>query len=279
MVVGVAEAAVNPVGTHGDARLHEQTVELRLNTQQGLAHGLPGPGGRTGEPAVLSLAGLKGIFSGHHLAEHIRLHFPEGLILCKSRRNLLIMPPGILGPAGHGLADNHPGIVVAEDAGVLFITFRIGTDFAVVNIVLGVGRVVQDQAVLAFQILFCGVQRFVAEAFFRPDAGHGAPALALDENLSLFAFAGANLVAKIIVGPKEPFTVPAVLFNGSFHSGHSRLYGGGVAIPYPLQELGKIPALGHKQAGDHQGFGLGAFRLVLGGLEGVVGVVRETVEI
>ena len=134
------------------------------------------------------------------------------------------MPPGIFGPAGHGLADDYPGIVVAENAGVLLIAFRIGTDFSVVNIVLRVGRVVQDQAVLAFQILVGRVQSFVAEAFLRSDAGHGAPALALDEDFSLLALMGADLVAEVIVCPQEPFPVPAVGFHGRFHIGHSRLY-------------------------------------------------------
>ena len=92
VVFGVAEAAVDAVRADGDARFDEEAVELRLDAQQGLAHGLPGPGGRAREPAVLALAGLFGILAGHHLAEDVRLDLAELLVLREGGRNLLVVP-------------------------------------------------------------------------------------------------------------------------------------------------------------------------------------------
>ena len=40
-------------------------------------------------------------------------------------QNLGIMVPGIIATSGNGFADDDPRIVVAEDAGILLVAFRI----------------------------------------------------------------------------------------------------------------------------------------------------------
>ena len=90
---------------------------------------------------------------------------------------------------------------------------------------------------------------------------------------------GTDLVAVIVVCPKEPLTVPAVLLHGFLHGFYSLFHAGGGAVPYFFQQFRKVAAFGHKQACNHQGFGLGAFGLVLRGLERLVGIVGETVQI
>ena len=81
----------------------------------------------------------------------------------------------------------------------------------------GIGRVVQYHSVLALQTLLGAVQCLVAETVFQSDASHGAPALALDEDLAFFVLITTYLVAEEIVGTEEPFAVPSMLLHGFAH--------------------------------------------------------------
>ena len=46
-----------------------------------------------------------------------------------------------------------------------------------------------------------------------------------------------------------------------------------------FQQLGEIAAFGYEETGDHQRLGLAAFRLVLRGLERLIGIVGEAVQV
>ena len=96
------------------------------------------------------------------------------------------------------------------------------------------------------------IQRLVAKSFAGTDAGHGAPALALDEDLALVAFPGTDFPAVEIIRPQEPFAVPSVLLDGVFHRADRRAHRRGIGIAQPLQQLGKILSFSHEQPGDHQ---------------------------
>ena len=81
----------------------------------------------------------------------------------------------------------------------------------------------KHNAVLGIQTLFHRIQCFLGKAFLHADSGNDAEALRLNENLSLFAFMGANLLGGSIISTKEPFSVPASVQNGLVHFIHSLL--------------------------------------------------------
>ena len=283
LVSCVAEAPPDAVGAERfrKTRLDAQAVVAGFDAQQILRGGIPVPGGRTGQPAVLALTRQRSVFPGHHLAIDIGLHLVQLLVRDEGGRNLAVMPPGVRSAAGEGLADDDPGIVVAEDAGVLLVTLRIGGNLPVFDPIAREGGIVEHQAVFAFQHPAGGIQGFVAHSLVGTDAGHRTPALAFDEDFSLIVFFRSYLAAEEIVGAEEPFAVPAIALDGRFHRSDSRLHGGDLRSRRAdaSEQFRIVPAFHHEQAGDHQRFGQAALGLVFGGLERFVWIVRETVEI
>ena len=75
--------------------------------------------------------------------------------------------------------------------------------------VLRIGRLQQDNAVLRIQPLFDALQRRSRFAGLFADAGHDAHALRFNEDLALFAFLSADHMAKGVEGSAEPRAVPA----------------------------------------------------------------------
>lgn len=69
-----------------------------------------------------------------------------------SRAYLAVIFPGAVATPQDGLADNHPGVVVGEDSGVLLVTGGVGGYFPVVDHIFGEGGVVEDNAVVAVEI-------------------------------------------------------------------------------------------------------------------------------
>ena len=162
----------------------------------------------------------------------------------------------------------------------------------------GVGWVVQHHSVLALQALLGAIQCLGAEAFFQSDASHGTPALTLDEDLAFLVLVAAYLVAEEIVGTQEPFTVPSMLLHSLVHliyrllhalgfyqviflgkSGYLSFAAVGCLLGKLLAEGDVILAGNNKQSGNHQALSLAAFALVLGGLEALVRVPGEAVQV
>ena len=143
------------------------------------------------------------------------------------------------------------------------------------------GGVVEHQAVLALQVAAGGIQGLVAQPFPGADAGHGAPALAFDEDLRFVVLFRSDFPAIEIVGPEEPFPVPAKAPDRRLHRCDRFLHGGNLRGrgADAGEQLRIVPALHDEQAGNHQRFGLAARGLVLSGLEGLVGIVGEAVQI
>ena len=111
--------------------------------------------------------------------------------------------------AQHGFGTADPRIVVAEDACVLLVSRRIAGNFAQIQLVAGVGGLVQHHAVWGVQSLLHAPERLRGLPGLPADACHDAHALRLNEDLSLGALPAAHGVAESIVGAPEPCTVPA----------------------------------------------------------------------
>ena len=99
------------------------------------------------------------------------------VLLDVAGQNLLVVAPSVIAAGSHRLADDDPRIVVAEDARILLVAFGIGADFTHLDMIGGEGRIVEHDAVFAFQAFFYRVERTLHESFFQTDARHGAPAL------------------------------------------------------------------------------------------------------
>ena len=180
--------------------------------------GIPHPGSRSSQPAVLAFAGAGGVLAGHHLAAYVRFYFMQGTVLFGVRRAYLAeILPGTVAPAQYGFSDDDPRVVVAEDTRILLVAGGIGGDFSILHNIAGEGRIVEYNTVLAVQAFLYGVQCFFYHAFFQSDACHGAPALRFDEDLSFFVLFGTHLVAEVIVGAQVPVSVPAMFLYGFHH--------------------------------------------------------------
>ena len=128
------------------------------------------------------------------------------------------MFPSLVTPSSHGHTDDYPWIVVAEDAGVLFVSFRIRRYLTHFDMIDSVCRIVEHDAVFAVHHLLHGVDSLIHHSLFESDAGHRTPSLALDEYLSLFVLFRADFVAVEVVCSQIPVAVPSVFLHG-FHHG------------------------------------------------------------
>ena len=80
------------------------------------------------------------IAAGDHLRVDVGLAPVEPAdLLARRRVDAEVVVEGPVTVADHGLGDDHPGIVVAEDARVFLVAGRIGGDFAELEIVAGIG--------------------------------------------------------------------------------------------------------------------------------------------
>ena len=260
------------------ARGHRNAVILRPYAQKIFRGSEPVPGRRTGQPAVLALARTECILTGHHLAIDIRLHLVQCLVLDECRGNLAIMLPRIIPAACKHLSHNHPRIVVAENAGILLISLRVGGNLTVILYVLREGRIIQNYTLLSIKHFLYTVKCLVAHSTVGSDAGHRTPALALDEYFRLVILLRAHFPTKVVVSPQEPFPVPAIFLHGLLH----RLNPGqhlGRILSNAVQQLCKVLSHNHIESGNHKRLSLGTFRLVLCCLERFVRVIREAVQV
>ena len=110
-----------------------------------------------------------------------------------------------------------PGVVVAEDAGVFLVSGRIAADFAQLQMIAGIGRLQEHDAVFRIEPLFHALQRKRCFAGLFADAGHHAHTLRLNVNLPFLTVFAAHHVSKSVIGAAEPFAVPACVEHGLLH--------------------------------------------------------------
>ena len=195
------------------------------------------------------------------------------LLLHVGRQYLGVVAPCVIAASGHGFANNHPRVVVAEDAGILLVAFRVGTQFAHLHVVGGVGRVVEHNAVLTLHAFLHRVERLVHKAVCETDTRHRTPALTLNEYFALFVFVTPDFVAEEVVGTEKPVAVPAMLLYGLLHVAHGLCHALGLLVFAEMSaEFHVVFARHDKQTGYHETFRLGALALVFGGLEALVGI-------
>ena len=111
--------------------------------------------------------------------------------------------------ADHGFSDGNPGIVMAENTCIFFITWRIGGDFPKVQVVSGISRLLYHDTVFGIQPFFYRIQCFFCKAFLYTDPCHYAESLRLNKDLAFFTFMGTYLLGCCVIGAKEPVTIPA----------------------------------------------------------------------
>ncbi len=202
----------------GDAGINHQTGVVSADTENVLGDVEEGPGCSTGQPGVLCLAVVLCIAAGYHLRVDIGLgavNLADLLNVC--RADLAVNLECSVAAADNGLSNGNPGVVVAEDTSILLVSRRIGRDFAEVQMIGLIRRLLENNTVLGIEALLDGVKSLDCKTFLDTDACEYAEALRLDENLTLFALLGADLLLECIVSAEEPFAVPAVLENCIVH--------------------------------------------------------------
>src|SRR5574344_2316877 len=171
-VLAVAEAARDreALPVLRNARIDDETVVVRTDAEDELRDGVPVPRRRAGEPRVLRLARLRRVASGDHLRIDVGLDLVElRLLLGVARADLRVMVPRVGSAAGHRLGDDHPRVVVAEDARVFLVARRIRRDLAVFDDVLRERRLVEDDAVPACEATLDGVTRLLGHPLVLAD--------------------------------------------------------------------------------------------------------------
>ena len=124
---------------------------------------------------------------------------------------------------------------------------------------------------LALEVFLTRVETLGNHTFLGTNLGHGTPALALDEDLSLVALVATNLIAIEIVSAEIPLAIPAVLLHSLDHSVDSLLHALGLlGLTQFLAQGNVILTCYYEQTGNHEALGLGALGYVLGGLEALV---------
>ena len=175
--------------------------------------------------------------------------------------------------------DGHPGVVVAEDTAVFFVSGRIGGDLAQIQVVMCVARLEDHNAVLGIQVFLDRGQCLLSLAFLYADAGKYAEALRLDEDLAFFAFVRTDDIAVGVISTDEPFAVPACGQNRVIHCfDFSFRFGSLIGQAAVQAELTVFFAVLDEHAGDEHGFRHRAFA-GSAGLEGFSWSIGEAVQI
>ena len=125
------------------------------------------------------------------------------------RAGLFINFKSTVSSSDNSFGNGNPWIVMAEDSGIFFVSWRVGRNFTKVQVISGVSRLVKHNTIFGVQALFYRIKSFFCQAFFYTNAGNDTEALRLNENLPLFAFVGANLLRGGVISTKEPFSIPA----------------------------------------------------------------------
>ena len=144
---------------------------------------------------------------------------------------------------------------MAEDTAVLLISRRIGGNLAQLDMISGIGGLVEHDAVFGVQFFLYAVQGFFGFTGLHTDAGQDTEALGLNKDLAFFTFLGTDLVAEGVVGTQEPFAVPAVRENGLFHGFLlSQNRGRFVCQALELAQIGVFLGVFDEHASDEDGF-------------------------
>ena len=83
---------------------------------------------------------------------------------------------------------------MAEDSGIFLVPGRVGADLSKLQVISGIGRLQEHDAVFGIQMFLDRVQGFLRKPFLYANACEDAEALGFDKDLTFFTFPGADLV-------------------------------------------------------------------------------------
>ena len=264
----------------GNAGIDAQSAESGIYAQNILGDIGESPGCGSGQPAVLAFSEVGSVGTCHHLGINIRLCLVDLAELFNAGRACLPVNFKRSVAASHdGLRNGYPGIVVAEDTGIFFVSRRIGRDLAEFYVISGISGLQESNTVFGIQDLLNAVESGECLAGFFADAGQNAEALGFDEDLTLFTLMGTDLVAVCVICAYEPFAVPAVCEKSFLHDSLFPTHFGSFLVESDqIAERRVFLGIFDKHASDKDGFRHRPFAGT-GGLEGLSGVLGEAVEI
>ena len=182
-------------------------------------------------------------------------------VLNIGRAGLFVNLKSSVSTSDHSLCDGNPWVIVAEDTCIFFISRWVGGNFSKVQIILGVSRLKDHNAIFGIQTFFDRIQSFLCQTFFDTDSCHNTEALRLNENLTFFAFFGTDFLRFCIICTDKPFSVPACIQNCLIHGVDfffSFISSGGIA--YMTADFCKFFTIFYKHTGDKYRFGNRSFR-------------------
>ncbi len=271
-----------------NGRVDLQAVVLRLNSENILRDRYEIPSRRTGKPRVFSLAVTLAVLARDHLRVNVRLGAVKVAHLLAERGGYLgVILKRLVSVSHSRFRADYPRVVVAEYAGVLLITARIGGDLAVLNLICGERGIVQYQTVPGVQVFVDALKGLDIIALVLAETCQNAPALRLDEDLALLALVRAYLVAVVVVCAEEPLAVIAELYSVLAHFLDLSL--GALSLSLVALETAHSGVLGRDKAEhtrDHHGLRrlrivgrVGEDLLVVVGLEALARLVGEAGEV
>ena len=102
----------------------------------------------------------------------------------------------------------------------------------------------------------------------------------LDEDLGLLALVGTDLTTIEVVGTEIPLTIPAMFLHSLDHRIDSLLHAGSlVGLTDLLTEGHIVLTSDYEETCNHQRLCLGALRHILSGLEALIGIPGEAVQV
>ena len=212
IIVGIAVVPVDIISAaiRRNAGIDTQTIPVGANAKDVLGDIDKGPCRSTGQPAVFCFTVSGSVCAGNHLCINVRLGAVDVTDIFQiSGTGFTIYLKCAIASANDGFCDGNPGIIVAEDSGIFLVPGRVGADLSKLQVISGIGRLQEHDAVFGIQMFLDRVQGFLRKPFLYANACEDAEALGFDKDLTFFTFPGADLVTVGIVGPEEPFPVPA----------------------------------------------------------------------
>ena len=278
--ISICAADCEAVPLCRDARTYAESVEIRIDAEDILRCIHKCPGSRSCQPAVLALSEVSCVTACNHLAVSVRLCTMDvHLVLEEGRCDLLVQIVCAIAVSHLCLGDGNPRIVVAEDTCIFLVSRRIGGNLTEVEMILLICRLQDHDTVLGLELSLDTVKSFLSFSGLLADACHDAEALRLDEDLSVFALVGADLLGKCVICAQEPLAVPAVCEDGMLHGFDFFRCGVSlICLSDMAQDVNIFLAVLDEHAGDEYGFCDRSFGRSCC-LEGFARLIREAVEV
>ena len=140
------------------------------------------------------------------------------------RADLSVDFKGPVSMAKESFCAAYPWVVVAENACVLLISWRIGGYFSQIQVIFLICWLQQYNSIFGVKILLYALESHLCLAVILSDACHYTHALRLDIDFSVITAMASHRLREGVICPNKPFSVPAGTFHCLCHEGDFLFY-------------------------------------------------------